>query len=69
MDFRIVRGTPTPEELAALVGVLALRPVAVDDTPAPVSRWALAARPGASGRSAALGRPGRDAWKASGLPR
>jgi hypothetical protein len=66
MDFRIVRGTPTPEELAALVGVLALRPVAVDDTPAPVSRWALAARP--TLRSS-VGRPGRDAWKASGLPR
>jgi len=61
--IRITRGTPTAEELAALVGVLLSRPVAV---PAPAaagsSRWARAARPRAAGR------PGPGAWRASALP-
>ncbi|MFI5906624.1 acyl-CoA carboxylase subunit epsilon [Dactylosporangium sp. NPDC051541] len=46
--FRVVRGTPTAEEVAAIVGALfSLAPVA----PAPArprSRWARSARPGSS---------------------
>jgi hypothetical protein len=61
--LRIVRGTPTPEEVAALVGVLlSRRPAGVGQRPV-TSRWRLSARP-ASGL-----RPGRGAWKASALPR
>ncbi|MEV0154779.1 acyl-CoA carboxylase subunit epsilon [Micromonospora sp. NPDC050686] len=58
--FRVVRGVPTAEELAALVGVIAARsrPLA-PAAPAPASLWARSARPTA----------GRGAWRASGLPR
>ena len=60
--MRVVRGTPTPEEVAALVAVLRTRPDAV--APAePLSHWARSARP-----SAGL-RPGPGAWRASALPR
>ncbi|MFL5516227.1 MAG: acyl-CoA carboxylase subunit epsilon [Gemmatimonadales bacterium] len=55
---RIVRGTPTAEELAALVGILL---VGSGDGPAtgPVpSRWARSARPGARPTS----------WRAAALP-
>ena len=63
--LRVVRGDPTPEELAALVAVLAARS---GDEPAPApeprSLWrdpaALVRRPLA---------PGRGAWRASGLHR
>ncbi|MBF9130593.1 acyl-CoA carboxylase subunit epsilon [Plantactinospora sp. S1510] len=65
--LRVVRGVPTPEELAALVGAVFLR--ARPDTsarPAPVSTWAQRARPGTvSGMPA---RSGRDGWRVSGLP-
>jgi hypothetical protein len=53
--FRVVRGTPTPEEVAAIVGALvSLAPArnqasgsAMDPATAPVrSRWAQSARPG-----------------------
>ncbi|MGC4819435.1 acyl-CoA carboxylase subunit epsilon [Micromonospora sp. DT63] len=57
--FRVVRGVPTAEELAALVGAVIVRsrPAAA---PAPVvtSAWARSGRPA---------RP--DTWRASGLPR
>lgn len=46
--FRVVRGTPTAEEVAAIVGVLLSRRGAAPDPapdPAPVSRWRLSARP------------------------
>jgi hypothetical protein len=58
--FRVVRGTPTAEEVAALVGVLLTR-----STPPPApsaSRWARSARPFAGIR------PGPGAWRASALP-
>jgi len=60
---RIVRGTPTAEELAALVGVLLrrLRPAA-SPAPAPRSRWRASALP------ATRLRPAAGAWRASGLP-
>jgi len=59
--LRIVRGTPTPEEVAALVGVLLSRPSGEPDRAAP-SRWRASALPSTGWR------PGRGAWKASALP-
>jgi hypothetical protein len=63
-ELRVVRGTPTVEEVAALVGVLLLgrRQPSAPPT-APVSRWRVSGRPTA-GR-----RPGPGAWRASALPR
>ena len=61
--LRVVRGNPTPEELAALVAVVASRSAAPEPEPAPPSRWASRARQ--------LRRPlphGPGAWRASGLP-
>ncbi|MGI5214263.1 acyl-CoA carboxylase epsilon subunit [Plantactinospora sp. CA-290183] len=63
--LRVVRGTPTAEELAALVAAVLLR--SRSDTPArpaAVSTWARSARPGAVPT-----RAGIDAWRVSGLPR
>jgi hypothetical protein len=61
--FRVVRGTPTAEELAALVGAVILRRRAAASPatmPAePVSAWARSARPGA----------GRVGWRSSLAPR
>ena len=62
--LRVLRGNPSPEELAALVAVLAAR--GGDEEPAapPSSRWA--------DRSTLLRSPlpsGPGAWRASGLPR
>ncbi|NJC63469.1 acyl-CoA carboxylase subunit epsilon [Planosporangium flavigriseum] len=61
--LRVLRGTPTAEELAALVGVLLRRSAG----PAPAaatrrSRWRASALPGSSLRV------GPGAWRASGLP-
>ncbi|MEU1604789.1 acyl-CoA carboxylase subunit epsilon [Micromonospora matsumotoense] len=63
--FRVVRGVPTAEELAALVGALTLRSRPAG-TSAPVARstWARGARP-----VGAAPAPGRGAWRTSGLPR
>ncbi|WP_341719014.1 acyl-CoA carboxylase subunit epsilon [Micromonospora sp. FIMYZ51] len=63
--FRIVRGTPTAEEVAALVGALVARsrPAAVP-APAPGSAWARSGHP-----SGVRPLPGPGAWRASGLPR
>lgn len=63
--FRVVRGVPTAEELAALVGAIVVRtrPTAAP-APVAVSQWAHSAR--AAGAALAAG-PG--AWRASGLPR
>lgn len=62
--LRVVRGNPTPEELAALLAVVASRGAAAPaPEPAPPSRWA--------SRAAGLRRPlspGPGAWRASGLP-
>jgi hypothetical protein len=63
--LRIVRGDATPEEMAAIVAVLASRRV-VAAAPAPSARSAWA------DRSALLRRPlphGPAAWRASALPR
>ena len=60
--LRVVRGNPTPEELAALIAVVSTRGGAVEE-PAPArSLWA----------APALRRPlspGPGAWRASSLPR
>lgn len=68
--FRVVRGIPTAEELAALVGVVIARsrPAAPTWPPAG-SAWLHAARPGALSPSGAPVRPGANAWRRSGLPR
>jgi hypothetical protein len=61
--LRVVRGNPTPEELAAVLAVVTSRGSAPEPAPAPPSRWA--------SRRAALRRPlvpGPGAWRASGLP-
>ncbi len=62
--LRVVRGNPSPEELAALLAVVAARGSAVETSqPAPPSPW--------RDRSVSHRRPlphGRGAWRASGLP-
>ncbi|MEU4378982.1 acyl-CoA carboxylase epsilon subunit [Micromonospora echinofusca] len=61
--FRVVRGVPTAEELAALVGAIVVRSrPAAASPPAAASAWARSGRP-----AAAVAGPG--AWRASGLPR
>ncbi|MEH1097597.1 acyl-CoA carboxylase epsilon subunit [Micromonospora sp. CPCC 205561] len=62
--FRVVRGAPTAEELAALVGAIVVRsrPAAAPPRTA-ASAWARSGRPAAT----AVAGPG--AWRASGLPR
>jgi len=61
--FRVVRGTPTDVELAALSVVLATRTHPVDE-PTPARQgptaWAASARGGRP-----VGRPGPDAWRMS----
>ena len=54
---KMVRGTPTPEEVAALVSVLAARTADADVQA--VSSWMLSGRPSA----------GPSSWRESGLPR
>ena len=60
--LRVVRGNPTPEELAALIAVISTRGGAVEEPPAPRSLWAapVLRRPLS---------PGPGAWRASSLPR
>ncbi|MDP3711069.1 MAG: acyl-CoA carboxylase subunit epsilon [Mycobacteriales bacterium] len=61
--LRVVRGAPSPEELAALIAVVSSRGGAVEDEPASTSRWA--------SRESLLRHPlphGPGAWRASGLP-
>jgi hypothetical protein len=65
VHLRIVKGDPTPEELAALVAVLAGRGGGEEPAPepVPVGAW--------SDRSRQLRRPlrrGPGAWRASGRP-
>jgi hypothetical protein len=62
--LRVVRGNPTPEELAALVTVLSVATAAGQrPPPAERSRWA---DPAARLRRPL--QPGPDAWSRSGLP-
>ncbi|WFE26747.1 acyl-CoA carboxylase subunit epsilon [Solwaraspora sp. WMMD791] len=71
-DWRITRGSPTAEELAALVGAVLSRTRPVSDSDAhdgardpAVSRWARSVRPDRG----PLPRPGPDAWRTSASPR
>jgi hypothetical protein len=68
--FRVVRGSPTDEELAALVAVLfARRATPVVTSAAAPSRWRAAALPGPGSLAGSGGwRTGPGAWRAAGLP-
>ena len=69
-EFRVVRGVPTDEELAAIVGVLMLRATPpADPEPEPENAWVASVRPGYTYPDGRPSRPGRSAWRASGLPR
>lgn len=64
--FRVVRGTPADDELAALTAVIAA--AASGDAPAPPpSAPDLWSHPAAQLRAPLVAGPG--AWRASGLPR
>ncbi|MEH0929467.1 acyl-CoA carboxylase subunit epsilon [Micromonospora sp. CPCC 205558] len=57
--FRVVRGVPTAEELAALVGAIIIRSrPTTTPAPAAASAWVRSGRPGNS-----------RGWRAAGLPR
>jgi hypothetical protein len=64
-SLRVVKGEPTPEELAALVAVVSAKVAAAGETqPTRPSTWA------AYWRSVRRPLPaGPGAWRASGLPR
>jgi Acyl-CoA carboxylase epsilon subunit len=69
-EFRIERGVPTDEELAAIVGVLMLRANAAPvPEPEQTNAWVTSARPAYAYPDGRPSRPGRSAWRASGLPR
>ena len=65
--LRVVRGTPSAEELAALVAVVAARASAVAE-PEPPAR-PLWGRPVLRSTAPHSPTPGPGAWRASGLPR
>jgi hypothetical protein len=66
----VVRGTPTPEDVAALVGALLSRVRPADaESPPRSSAWVTSARPGAVAAAGRPARPARDAWRRSALPR
>ncbi|OLT12182.1 acetyl-CoA carboxylase biotin carboxyl carrier protein subunit [Pseudonocardia sp. CNS-139] len=62
--FRVVRGGPTDDEVAALAVVLAARAAARPAAPAAPDRWSDPAT-----RLRVPLRPGPGAWRASALPR
>nr|WP_212845730.1 acyl-CoA carboxylase epsilon subunit [Catellatospora sp. IY07-71] len=62
MVIRFERGTPTAEEVAALVAVLSARPAGAAAPAGPVSAWWRSGLPAAPAA-------GPGAWRASGLPR
>jgi hypothetical protein len=66
----VVKGGPTPEQLAALVAVVcSLRPLE-DEDPEPAAEPAAAPEPAAWGAPALRSSPvaGPGAWRRSGLP-
>jgi Acyl-CoA carboxylase epsilon subunit len=68
-DIRITRGVPTDEELAAIVGVLMLRPTAVPaPRTVPTSRWSASSRPGYARPDGRPTQLGPSAWRSSVLP-
>ena len=62
--LRVVKGDAAPEEIAALVAVIASMGAAVPPEPKPRSTWADPAR-----RLRSVHRHGPGEWRASGLPR
>ncbi|GHJ33825.1 hypothetical protein TPA0910_82580 [Streptomyces hygroscopicus subsp. sporocinereus] len=69
MMFTVVRGNPTPEELAAALAVVQARAAAASAVPAPPRQldvWADKTRDTPRG---ALPRPGPVAWRSSHWPR
>nr|MDT0657952.1 acyl-CoA carboxylase epsilon subunit [Micromonospora sp. DSM 115978] len=67
--FCVVRGVPTVEELAALVGAFAAGRRQPAGRNAPVTTfWAQAARPGTLSPGGIPTRPASGAWRRSGLP-
>ena len=69
-EFRIVRGVPTDEELAAIIGVLLLRASAPPAPgPEPSNAWVSSARPAQTYPDGRPTRPGPSAWRSSALPR
>jgi hypothetical protein len=62
--FVLVKGDATPEEVAALVAVIASMSAAAPAAPKPRSTWAHPARGLRS-----VHRHGPGAWRTSGLPR
>lgn len=62
--LRVVKGDPTPEELAALVAVVAGRGAAAAPEPPHFSLWSRKAR-----QIRPPQRPGFGAWRASMMPR
>jgi hypothetical protein len=69
-EIRVVRGVPTDEELAAIVGVLMSRPVAAEvPHQAAVSRWAASGRPGYARPDGRPTQLGPHAWRHAALPR
>ncbi len=61
--LRVVSGSPTPDELAIVVAVLAARPQAAAEQPQ-FSLWARKSR-----QTRPSLRPGFGAWRASVMPR
>ena len=62
--LRVVRGDATPEEVAALVAVIASMGGSAPEKPTPRSSWADPGR-----RMRETHRHGAGGWRASGLPR
>lgn len=63
--LRVVKGDPTPQEIAALVAVLSATAAQPAEEPPPArSEWASPAR-----RMRPVLRPGPGAWRASAWPR
>lgn len=58
MNIKVHKGDPSPEELAALIGVLMCLPESTSEHPEPPSAWWSSGLPAR--------RPG---WRRSGLPR
>lgn len=65
--IKVERGSPTPEELAAVVALVQARAAAAEagaDSPRPLDSWADPARNVPRGAP----RPGPGAWRASAWP-
>lgn len=60
-SVRIVRGAPTADEVAALVGALLLRPAPPAAAPPGAGGWSRSARPARAG--------GRTPWRLAARPR